>query len=813
MALAWRDGGIDGGGFCNVIAQDGAGHVIVGSDVGGIHWSADYGRTWSPANGSFYNAQLLSCASLEWSATVAGRAFACVGKQGAGGGFYRSDDYGKTWALLSTAVQFSGSNNVSPLPVPHPRSTGRLLALDEAGGYIYVASYSDGVWRSTDGGSNWTRIGMTTHYTRGLRLDPTNANTLYVCSYGAGSGLTTPGIYKSTNPRGPGISFNQMTGANSPTTPEDIMVTTHNTILYVTDARNGIKKYNGTSWSVLLNDGAAWESVDGYASGSNDVLIFGCFDPVKDSGSGQFDTLVRSADSGSTLTYPMRTATNIKTTIFDANGATWWLSVKQQNQLLGKGSSVGALVQFDPIDRTRVMVAGRAGAWTSPDSGVTWYPAVKSLSVTINRAIAAVPGFASEVVIGNTDWTYLESTDHLLTVVQNSPSPNTGFAVACDPTDGTVYLSDGDRDDNALGKIWSAVHPGSGTWTDLAVQGTGGFLTDTFQRTVSSGWGTADSGGAWTGSSANFNVAPGGGTVAITAVGSQDLSQTGLNLLEPDGTFSVSWSVNAAGGFHAAFANLRRATNNSYDIRLRQETNGNVLLAIAKRVAGTITVLGSEVTLATSSTAGVVWNVKWQVRSSSPTTLRAKAWLQGATEPDTWAIDLTDNDAALQSSGQVMIKTQGASGYTANATFTYYSVLVQDNSNTSGAGGKRSLGVGAGRDGSNNKVVLAAVQQLGIRRLVSGTWSTVSTAAMQNAPSHKHASFAWAPGSVNVYMMDPDSGVYRSTDRGVTWALIWSKTTTADGTGYVVSPDGIQLYCSFGDTFSYFPDATVGVVT
>jgi hypothetical protein len=51
--------------------------------------------------------------------------------------------------------------------------------------------------------------------------------------------------------------------------------------------------------------------------------------------------------------------------------------------------------------------------------------------------------------------------------------------------------------------------------------------------------------------------------------------------------------------------------------------------------------------------AGLSLSVRLQVTGTSPTTVRARVWVTGQTEPSTWQRTATDSTAALQASGTV----------------------------------------------------------------------------------------------------------------------------------------------------------------
>ena len=59
-----------------------------------------------------------------------------------------------------------------------------------------------------------------------------------------------------------------------------------------------------------------------------------------------------------------------------------------------------------------------------------------------------------------------------------------------------------------------------------------------------------------------------------------------------------------------------------------------------------------------------MWNVRFQAEGNGSTTLRARVWKSGTTEPSTWRITATDTTAALQSAGGVGVVNYAGSGVT-----------------------------------------------------------------------------------------------------------------------------------------------------
>ncbi|GEM_PF-393610 len=189
---------------------------------------------------------------------------------------------------------------------------------------------------------------------------------------------------------------------------------------------------------------------------------------------------------------------------------------------------------------------------------------------------------------------------------------------------------------------------------------------DDFDVTRTGGWGTADEGGAWThaGSVANYAVATPNGRQVVTAAGSTRTSElTAVSSTETDLTTTVSVDKPATGSGVYLAAIGRKVATNSYSARVRLLDTGAAQLGVAM----------NSTTLSSTSLPGYSTGDKLQVRvqvsGTKPTTLRAKAWRQGTTEPADWQVVATDSTASLQTAGGVGVSTYVASSAT-NAPLT-----------------------------------------------------------------------------------------------------------------------------------------------
>jgi hypothetical protein len=196
------------------------------------------------------------------------------------------------------------------------------------------------------------------------------------------------------------------------------------------------------------------------------------------------------------------------------------------------------------------------------------------------------------------------------------------------------------------------------------------FAADTFSRTVASGWGTAETGGAWTvGPVAQGSVAGGVGVLRMPAAGAGPGAYlAAASSSNTDLTTTVSVDKAATGsGTYVWLRGRRVAGSGDYRTKLWWQT-GNVLRVSLSRgdSENVETAIGGSVVLSGGRAAGEQLRVRMQVTGSSPTTLRAKVWRAGQAEPAAWTVSATDSTAGLQTAGYVGVTTY-LSGSATNA--------------------------------------------------------------------------------------------------------------------------------------------------
>ncbi len=192
---------------------------------------------------------------------------------------------------------------------------------------------------------------------------------------------------------------------------------------------------------------------------------------------------------------------------------------------------------------------------------------------------------------------------------------------------------------------------------------------DTFARTVTGGWGTATTGGAWTtsGASTMYAVANGAGTHRVATGVTSAVYLNDVESTDTDTRVDVAFDRKAGSGAAAYASILGRSVKGASDYRTRLMVNWAGTLELHVSRGGTL--LAKTPLTDVLYGANVQTTVRMQVTGTSPTTVRAKAWRAGTEEPAGWQVTTTDADPAMQAPGRLGLSTY-ASGATAVASYS-----------------------------------------------------------------------------------------------------------------------------------------------
>lgn len=185
---------------------------------------------------------------------------------------------------------------------------------------------------------------------------------------------------------------------------------------------------------------------------------------------------------------------------------------------------------------------------------------------------------------------------------------------------------------------------------------------DAFGRTVASGWGTADIGGAWTtsgGSASDYAAGSGYGSHTQSTVNVQRRSVLASPGVDFDIYVDITTSATATGGSLAGGPISRSPdVSNFFHARLEFTTANAIILTLRKRIAGSETELDTY-TAAFTHTPGTFVRVRFQ---GTGTALKAKVWLASKGEPGVWQVEATDSD--LTAAGSIGVRSFAFPGNT-----------------------------------------------------------------------------------------------------------------------------------------------------
>jgi parallel beta-helix repeat protein len=193
--------------------------------------------------------------------------------------------------------------------------------------------------------------------------------------------------------------------------------------------------------------------------------------------------------------------------------------------------------------------------------------------------------------------------------------------------------------------------------------------SDTFARTVRSGWGTAANGGSWTTSAGapTFTVAKHTGRITLLSGRRPVATLKSVKSARTDLLVSVRASKAPTGGGTYVDA-LGRALSNGayYSARLHLKANGTVGVSLVRHTAAgaTAAIAGEAVAAGVPSRAGATTHVRLQVFGVNPTVVRARVWTSGQAEPAAWRVSASDSAAGLQTNGAVGVAGSLGAGTT-----------------------------------------------------------------------------------------------------------------------------------------------------
>jgi photosystem II stability/assembly factor-like uncharacterized protein len=384
--------------------------IYVGSYTG-LWKSTDSGATWT----AFGLAERWGIKGLAVGPAESGVIYA--GTNGAG--LQKSRDGGATWAASNTGMSSGGVHGLSVDP-RNPRTVLAVSGTSAFCGIELFGSGGNGVWRSSDGGTTWSRMtsGLTAYTITAIVRDPANPDVVYV---GGGSDYQAA-VFRSSD-------------GGSTWTSVSTGLPTHGVMTLMADSRTTGVLYAGTYGDGVFkttDSGGHWTAVN---NGLTSPSVFGLgADPLAAdtfyAGTGG-DGVFKTSDGG----------------------AHWTMTGTGARTVLG--------FAFDPAHAGVLFAAGWVdGIYTTADGGATWVAA--SGGPTSVTALGIDPANAQTFYAASYDDGLFTSTDAGVTwtVVDASVQPVTATAIAIPPsTSGWLYVGSENAGVFAAGTTSTNWHP------------------------------------------------------------------------------------------------------------------------------------------------------------------------------------------------------------------------------------------------------------------------------------------------------------------------------------------------------------------
>jgi hypothetical protein len=473
IAQTFGNVALGGGGFVSgIISHKTSGDIYCRTDVGGAYrWDAANSKwipllDWTSEDQTTYQgveALALDPQNANNLYLLAGTSYFNSGKTA----ILKSTDKGNTFTEVVVTSQFTAHGNGMG------RANGERLAVDPNNSNIlFCGTRSNGLWKSTDGGSSWTLAwnGVTTT-TNGngicfVVFDPSSVSggvsqTIYI-------GVSRTGgnnIYKSTDG---GSTFTAIQPDNS-FMPHRAVLSSDNSTLYVVMA-DAEGPSNGSSGRVykLATATGTWTNIT--PNGNNFPYSGISVDPANPNriiasttnvwSNNQFgntwaDFIFLSTDGGSTWTSKLTSTSTLNT-----NGIGW---------INTRGIHWVGSIDFDPLNTARVRAISGNGLFTCDDinaSATSWKFDVKGMEETVVLDAISIPGGNFISAVGDqygavySDVYAYPAQVHTPTVVSNN-----GIAYAANNINKVVRVTD---------KLYYSTDQGV-TWTQAASTNGGGY--------------------------------------------------------------------------------------------------------------------------------------------------------------------------------------------------------------------------------------------------------------------------------------------------------------------------------------------------
>lgn len=238
--------------------------------------------------------------------------------------------------------------------------------------------------------------------------------------------------------------------------------------------------------------------------------------------------------------------------------------------------------------------------------------------------------------------------------------------------DGVVAVYGGGNERINVGDLqhnFSLFYGKSGSYTAFTTY-------DTFDRTVSNGWGSDNGGYPWTviGTASGYAVNGSAATMAITNTNTA-YGATNAQPSVADSTQYVDFTLNqvpTGANFVAGLVARWTSSSNFYEVDCSVSPAAAVAIQFNKTVSGSFSGIGSAFVTGLTHTAGQTYRLKMTL---SGTSLTASIWVVGTAEPSSPQLSVTDS--SLSAAGIGGVRASRTTGNTnTSPSFTWDNYMV-----------------------------------------------------------------------------------------------------------------------------------------
>lgn len=442
--------------------------VYAASASGGLWKTINAGTTWTPITDELAT---LNCGAVAVSASSPDTIILGTGEYQTGSngdGIFRSTDAGTTWTRIATSTQVGPRINSIAIHPTNPQ--------------IIHAAGTNGYFRTTNGGGTWGAI--ISANCSAMRLDPLNPSNVYVARRGNG-------IYKSTNSGG---TFTKLTSI-LPTTGFDrllidVCAGTPSTIYaaFISGANvAGVYKSidSGTTWTLLANVPNFCYTQCGYdayiavdPTNPNKVYCGGVDSRYRNAG------VIRSLDGGITWAEIASNASGLHPdhhvmafgptgTLWEGNDGGIWKSTTGGNSWTNTNATLAATqmyhVAIHPTTTTRVLAGTQDNGTPERTGNSTTWPQLQAGDGGFSAFDPTTSSrrYTTYVYLTLYRWSNSTSTD--ISGGWDTDSINWIAPFIIDPNSGSTIVAGTDR-------IWRTTNATATTptWTAISTTDAGG---------------------------------------------------------------------------------------------------------------------------------------------------------------------------------------------------------------------------------------------------------------------------------------------------------------------------------------------------